>query len=79
MRDAGAKVFEFLCLIIHNIFTEAATAVRYKDTLNDTEWGCHQWKYLYGSGHDEYHILESVNSLHTKINLSLTKYINIYQ
>jgi hypothetical protein len=37
MSEVGQKLFNALGLIIHSIFSQAATTVPYKDIFNDTE------------------------------------------
>jgi len=37
LKEVGQQVFDELGLIIHKIFSNAATKVPYKDIFNDTE------------------------------------------
>ena len=37
LRDIGPKSFDTLGLVIHSIFSHAATTVPYKELFNDTE------------------------------------------
>ena len=37
MSEVGREVFDALGLVIHRIFSNAATTVAYKDIFNDTE------------------------------------------
>jgi len=37
LREVGQELFDELGLIIHKIFSNAATVVPYKDIFNDTE------------------------------------------
>ena len=40
MGEIGKQLFDSYGLIIHRIFSHAATIVPYRDIFNDTEWGC---------------------------------------